>query len=79
MTEAEEFAQIVYTLGESADTGRKEYGEQWSEAMRLAYNDAVSDLLPLIPLSDHDRFSRALFNIRIAAHRETGMDTDPNP
>ena len=69
--------EIVYTLGESEDNGREEYGDKWEDAISLAYRDAMVYALPSIPVEDHNRFSRALFTLRGVAHRETGLDEDP--
>ncbi len=77
MMTVEEFSKIVYTLGELEDNGREVYGEQWGEAISLAYRDSLEHVLPAIPLEDHDRFSRALFTLRGAAHREMGLDEEP--
>lgn len=73
----DEFTEIVYTLGESEDNGREEFGDKWIDAMNLAYSDAIEHVLPSIPIEDHNRFSRALFTLRCVAHRETGLDEDP--
>jgi len=73
----EQFAQIVYTVGETDDNGREEYGEAWGDAISLAYRDSMEHVLPAIPLEDHDRFSRALFTLRGVAHREMGLDEAP--
>lgn len=77
MITIEEFAEIVYTLGESEDNGREEFGDAWEEVVKLVYLDALEFVLPSIPLKDHNRFSRALFTLRGVAHRETGLDEPP--
>lgn len=77
MMTTEDFIEIVYTLGESEDNGRAEYGDKWEDAVSLVYRDAIEHALPSIPVEDHNRFSRALFTLRCVAHRETGLDEDP--